>query len=534
MQNSASRHLHTDSGSSASRLQVAIQLAGQSDSTGSDALPPEIGGSRNVVSVAGTSGDALTHEQYVAQSCGVSALVQRLPTELLADIFDMCFPEEMLWIDNSITAADEVRRLSQHHLLQLGQVCSRWHAIAMCTPKLWSTLAFDINSWRKFPIPNSAFLTLLESSLTRGGDHPLTLRVGTRKGLTENRDAITLLYKHAQRWQSVHFSSNDRCRCKSFSDAVGNLEQLHHLSLNVSWKRVDIFARAPRLKSLTLRARKGIVGDLSTLPWQQIERCECIGTRMSKPHLLYFPLSVLQRAQSAAEIYLSLTLRSTSVSQTQLFQVSSNAREVEFELDADTPQLIGQLFDCLTLPCLESYDFYAAGDDLPPWPSEAFLALADRSKFADHLTRLSICAIISDVELVRCLKVLPRLEELSLWDGWPTESMPVPNIVITDTFLRALLFKEDEPYLVPSLGFLYLVPRLEFSDSVLLDVVNCRIEELGSDDGDECPTFQVKLFWQDPLERSRDVSAETLEQLQELVSEGRLLFYYGEASEFDF
>ncbi|KAJ7647980.1 hypothetical protein FB45DRAFT_734246, partial [Roridomyces roridus] len=74
---------------------------------------------------------------YVDACRALFSPVRRLPNELLENIFDMCAPPSAHKLSFSDTPSEELTRLAKGHLLQLSQVCSRWHKIALETPRLW-------------------------------------------------------------------------------------------------------------------------------------------------------------------------------------------------------------------------------------------------------------------------------------------------------------------------------------------------------------------------------------------------------------
>jgi hypothetical protein len=162
---------------------------------------------------------------------------------------------------------------------------------------------------------------------------------------------------------------------------------------------------------------------------------------------------------------------------------------------------------------------YFSYDDNPSpvWPSDSFLAFADRSRFSEHLIRLEIRALVTDAELLYCLPLLPRLEDLVVFDS-------PPHIVITDTLLQALVCTSSAPPLVPRLDYLSLSSVLGFTDSVLVDVITSRVMHmrmLFRLNG----VFQADVWWF--LARQREMSPETLAKLSELVLEGGFNFESG-------
>ncbi|KAJ7303620.1 hypothetical protein DFH08DRAFT_903767, partial [Mycena albidolilacea] len=184
--------------------------------------------------------------------------------------------------------------------------------------------------------------------------------------------------------------------------------------------------------------------------------------------------------------------------------------------------LAGQMLDSLTLPSLEMFAYFSYDDNPSPvWPSDSFLALADRSRFSENLVRLEMRALVTDAELLCCLPLLPRLEDLVVFDS-PS------HIVITDTLLQALVCASSAPPLVPRLDYLSLSSVLGFTDSVLVDVVTSRVEHFTMFYRPDS-VFQAEVWWY--VARQREMSSETLAKLSELVLEGGLDFESGPDAE---
>src|SRR6266576_18067 len=58
----------------------------------------------------------------------------RLPRDILAEIFVQCLPEVRLW---PIICGSSTKDVAP---LLLCNVCLMWHAVALATPRLWQTL----------------------------------------------------------------------------------------------------------------------------------------------------------------------------------------------------------------------------------------------------------------------------------------------------------------------------------------------------------------------------------------------------------
>ncbi|KAJ7874939.1 hypothetical protein B0H14DRAFT_2716782 [Mycena olivaceomarginata] len=408
----------------------------------------------------------------------------------------------MYQLSEDTTPEEEVDRLSGWHLLQLAQVCSLWHYTAMGTPKLWSTIAIDTTLWSRCNRIRRHFI--LSSR-----DYSLTMNVGVLRRDSHAQSVLALLVRHAPRWHDVYFWSD--VASSHLAGAKGHLRCLEKLNLSTTgWKNLDIFRDAPRLREFTFDGR---VDDLPDLPWAQIRTLAYAGDA-SLPDFHF--LSILSRTNNIDKSTFYIDLRGLSGGVWPL--VSSGVRSMALGVVGHNALLAGQMLDSLTLPSLEMFAYFSYDDNPSPvWPSDSFLAFADRSRFSEHLIRLEIRALVTDAELLCCLPLLPRLEDLVVFDS-------PPHIVITDTLLQALVCTSSAPPLVPRLDYLSLSSVLGFTDSVLVDVITSRVMHmrmLSRLNG----VFQADVWWF--LARQREMSPETLAKLSELVLEGGFNFESG-------
>lgn len=319
---------------------------------------------------------------------------------------------------------------------------------------------------------------------------------------------VQLLSEHAPRWQDV-FLASDADPSEYPTGAKGNLGRLEKLHIAGSWKRVDIFREAPRLTEITLR---GEIDNVPDLPWAQLLTFTYFGAPAADC------FSLLTHGSNIRTATFRIDSRGMDFPEPRQL-ASSDVRSITFELAVDTSLHVGRFFDSLTLPCLESFAFCRHDDATiqPIWAQNQFLALAHRSQFNTHLTRLEIHAVITDEELLNCLAVLSKLEELEISDS-PGED----HILITDTLLRGLLYEPAATTLVSHLQFLHLTSVLGFTDALYRAVVISRVEEVTLEPGG---VFETQLWWY--AARHHDVSADTLDSLAALHAEGRLGFHSG-------
>ncbi|KAK7013778.1 hypothetical protein R3P38DRAFT_2638898 [Favolaschia claudopus] len=445
---------------------------------------------------------------YTGLCRAILSPIQRLPSEILSEIFDLCFPEEIYRIKPTTTVREEEKRISYHHLFQLAKVCSRWYRIAMHTAKLWSTIVVDTRLWAKSALPRTTLLGLLDSSLCRGGNYPLSLQVDATASNYYSRSVLELLSVHARRWNKVYINAHNRGN--GLSKYSGGLGRLKKLELVGDWKAADFFENAPQLQEFEFTGR---VQCLPKIPWTQIRKAAFYAHRRDS---LASSLSTLLLPPNATTFTLSIDLRRCLFDEPLNSVITSDVQRIRLMLAADDGQelAVGRLMDSLILPSLRSFSVYPQPGKNPPiWTSPQFVTLATRSGFSENLTSLSMHAMLTDSDVLQCLEVLPNLQNLHVVD---CTSPDATQVVITDEFLRKLISAPDAPTLIPELQCLTLRSVLEFSDSSLVEMLNSRA---GLDEQD---VFTVKLV---PLaSRRRELSFELMEEIAKEVSKGGLAF----------
>ncbi|KAK7043356.1 hypothetical protein R3P38DRAFT_2883776 [Favolaschia claudopus] len=528
----------TGSGFTSPLLPTPTQVANIHRISRCGILPPNSSSLRGTVSLAKTelarydaeivklqteldrlASERATLLSYSTSCQSVLSARHRLPNELLAFIFELSFPHFRYRLYDYATGTVERLRLSHHHILQLGRISSRWHKIAMETPKLWSTVTVDTSTWDSYNSPQ--MLKLLESSLRRSQDHALDLhvKIGTRHDLGyHNESLFQLLAKTAYRWRHARIVWHGKPP-NSIPRILGNLEKLETLELDLGWRMIDT-VEAPCLRHFSFH---GNMDNLPSLPWHQLRSCRYRGKGL--PTSLS-PLSLLPTANESTAFTFAFNL--ALVSDDDEIVVSSNIRSVEFSLNTgDKPGAVEKLLDCLTFPCLQAFKYRPMPPDaylpVPNWPSTHFLTLADRSSFATHLIYLTIHAKITEDELLLNVKALNCLEELCVMDSF-TDPLD-RHVVVTDKLLQGLLYYNipGKASLVPKLRVLTFETAMEFTDSVYFDLVASRIEKVHVVDGGGAFSANIRR-----CKGSRKLGFSTQHKFKSFVSNRTLLFQYVE------
>ncbi|KAF8893128.1 hypothetical protein BD779DRAFT_1145035 [Infundibulicybe gibba] len=125
--------------------------------------------------------------------------IDRIPPEVLSDIFVRCLPKDFL-LQSTPPEATVVPLL-------LGGVCRSWHALALATPALWTSLNITcyISTLRP-PLP------VIRTYLQRSGIRPLSFTIradeleGSDSPNVHLRAVLTVLTATRQRWRNVHIN----------------------------------------------------------------------------------------------------------------------------------------------------------------------------------------------------------------------------------------------------------------------------------------------------------------------------------------
>ncbi|KAK7055890.1 hypothetical protein R3P38DRAFT_3253851 [Favolaschia claudopus] len=458
-----------------------------------------------------------TLASYAAFCRSVLSPAQKLPNELLGEIFDLCLRKKINPGASTSRLEDQMNLLARRDLQELAQVCFRWYCVAIGTPQLWSMIIIYSGVWDRSFFHAEILMKLLESFLIRGKDHPLTIEM-TISDTMRCDQVLALLSQHAQRWREVDFLAS-RGQNTTFHRIKNlKLDRLVSLSLDVAWEqRVKAFRKAPVLTELSF---KRDFESLPRLPWSQIKTVSYDSLGAGDP--VHSALSLLRAATNLTTCRLYLYLQGYDLDDESWgIHTTSRTQKLYIQLMTSTGSdpILGHFLDSLTLPHLNVLDIHPNNGSSFPllWSTDAFLGLADRSGFHSSLTYLALHVQVKDVDLLRCLSAVPLLEKLLIRDCTPS--------AVTDTFLRGLQLDAtttttpDSAPLVPNLAFFSLRCALSFTDPVYFDLLASRTSQARD--------FQSDLWWY--ATRRREVSAKLVENIAKLVAkmEGRFVFKSG-------
>lgn len=183
--------------------------------------------------------------------------VHRCPPEILAEIFVQGVHNRLTFSTLKLQGPPWV----------YGRVCSRWRAVSLATPRIWSYIDFNDE------VDES--MEMLSVHLQRSGTYPLSLNLRCRT--VSKTPFLQELLLHSDRW--VHFESlmpNHLFRTLFIDKSFPSLRSLnwntHRWTLPSRLGLFDAFTFAPNLRSVTLATGLGDSFSVRSLqlPWSQL------------------------------------------------------------------------------------------------------------------------------------------------------------------------------------------------------------------------------------------------------------------------
>ncbi|KAJ7479774.1 hypothetical protein FB451DRAFT_1171867 [Mycena latifolia] len=468
-------------------------------------------------------------------SCStIDTRIHRLPTETLILIFLFhADPFAYKSIFRARNFRNELENLANLRLLTLSQVCSRWHTTVLETPTFWRKIDLDCVLWRTSSCLDRT-VALLASTLRRGRDLPLILKITTDGNIPLHPRIFHLLASHSRRWASLTIFCDIDGIC--FSGLEGRLPMLEKLQLDplrVSPPNPFNYLKgAPALRRLHVTSP--LLDGISRNTLQNLVACGCEATCL--PHIARSISLLSQLPTTTSDFELALDCNKASIDPNQTIDLhiapqTSTISSFTLVLRNGHPQhsleMLAQILDSLTLPALREIHFgcvrYPRG--ILEWPHAQFVALSERSGFPHTLKILNVAHVsMAEPALLEVLSVLTSLEELQIADKRNVNSEGTNVVLITDTLLRAItcaapgLDATDTTSLIPQLRVLRCASRLQFTHNLLLEFVSSRLEL--------APNFPPFLLEVRPLtEADGRLDAEVHERLEAMWSRRRRFGY---------
>lgn len=365
--------------------------------------------------------------------------INRLPTELLSQIFGLCARD---WKERQI---GDLGLFATEAPLLICHVWRRWRQIALYTRSLWTYILIHVPPVRRRGKPQDQTSTArLQHWLNHSADLPLSVRIaknnGAEFGVAES-PALNLLLLHSARWQHLDLSISGDDLEQNFYGLRGRLVALKTLTLFLSpygptlTAPVDYFEDAPNLVTAELKSRFRIFGALK-LPWHALTH---LHTRGSLNYLLdalrHCPNLVSSEICSSSDSPEEQPIHHP-VELPHVRWISANIRSVPY----------GLFFDSLTIPGLQNLQLTLDNGT----PSHHVASFMSRS--CHNLERFSIHGDIPTCSIIGFLEVAPCLKHASIHLGDKNSSTKDVNILLrrltsdtscsTDALLPSLEYLE--------------------------------------------------------------------------------------------
>jgi hypothetical protein len=314
--------------------------------------------------------------------------VRRLPDELLSEIFIHCLPSLPTFPESS-------EALTYQTPLLLAQICSRWRAVALATPAIWSDIrAFRVDPWRT--VRSKDIIALLKTFLRKSGRHPLSLAL--RDGCPNAQVDAALPFR--DRWQYLELSLSSES-IDALAPIRGALSSLRSLTVNnhsydsINPATLDIFEIAPQLHVVKL-VYKYPTHQWIKLPWAQLTEfsLERVDLNLDKC------LDILTDCTSLISCHFHDLSQPTP---SRAYELQTRPRPIHLRELSLTRLDLAAFLDCLTLPALYTMELHSYA-----FPKNLVDLLSRSSCILQKLT-LSVSTTISMENLVRCLECTPEL-----------------------------------------------------------------------------------------------------------------------------
>ncbi|KAF8328969.1 hypothetical protein F5887DRAFT_334755 [Amanita rubescens] len=322
------------------------------------------------------------------QALSESSPINRLPREILAEIFSLCVPK---------MTSESARMLTSNAPLLLCLVCSSWRELALATPKIWTTVGIVIRGRHMDSQDVSAAAHIITTWLKRSGALPLTLSLDynpyyhncakdhTRARLAFIEVILSVFGVHSSRWQDVNLSL---CETPSVSwPQLGNLPLLQAFHFDGQLQNVINLTLngCPRLTRLS-GSYPVVALTNPQIPWSQISYLH-ISSKIS----LFDASEAIRLCPQLEEFQASLDIPLDQDSRLPRTPIVENHRLRTLRIaSADH----SPLFSSLTLPSLRGITFRTRDPNTPFFLGfSSLLDLFTRSNCRLDAIRLYDCAL---------------------------------------------------------------------------------------------------------------------------------------------
>lgn len=405
----------------------------------------------------------------------------RLPTELLAQIFEYCLSED------TFPAPAE----SQAPLL-LAHTCSHWRAVALSTPFLWSRLHITY----KDP---SLDVPIVSEWLQRSGSLPLFISVSIDFNERPAQELLDVICSHSSRWRHVRFEFRGLYCPPMYSLALAEsntplLRAFDFDARDISSANIEpiisLLGSAPQLREVTWVDDLADTRRLMELP---LSRLTLLSITMSHGTLDY--LELLDQCYNLEHIRITRPRPGdTRPLREPLLLSKLTSLNIAYDLTA--------ILDSLVLPALKHVRIHserqssrstgrsisavggtAEGEGSGTWSPVSFLSLIKRSSCT--VESLWLDASMTESCLAQCLEMTTSsltkltIAGVTITDKLLSSLTCSPSASFSENAPSSTLLESSAPYsssLCPLLQEISLNTRISSTSGVLLQMAGSRLK----------------------------------------------------------
>ncbi|KAJ7685639.1 hypothetical protein DFH06DRAFT_1029448 [Mycena polygramma] len=332
-----------------------------------------------------------------------------VPTEILAEIFFHCLPDDHDYVVPDVATAP----------LILCGICRRWREVAISTPRLWSSLRIDFDLMLKRRVYETGFYKMW---LSRAGGTPLSLFLQNEGdvsvGLVDS--LLKGIVGLSRQWRQIEVDMGDAL-ANFISPAENKFPLLERLDIMAVFTDLSIsFCEAPKLREVTIcRHSQGL-----KLPWHQLTKISCCEVPVSSC------LQILRDSSNLLDGNFEVRGDPSALPVPILQHGCLRRLELSASYDdAGTPGNIMAFLHCLETPGLQDLTLEFS-DGTSTFPADISLFLSFISGSSCQLRTLNLAYMqASSHTLVECLKATPSLVYLQV------TLTPTPLLVDADELL---------------------------------------------------------------------------------------------------
>lgn len=376
-------------------------------------------------------------QKYQNQYTYFVGSIRRIPVEIWSDIFYSCCEDEA----NALESGEATMLTSVIPLtaMQLSHVCSRWRQIFTSTPKLWSIIALNLES---FMSANGKLLEhCLKIHLQHSQEAPLHLRLigpddweedetETRQRRKALRSILDLLMQSSNRWKSLTLELSATWWLNPIGGFASGLPVLESLVLDLeNWNYRHDGSRnlTPLLQAAPLLRHMSITGDCL-----HIQPSPNFQPKLSSLTITDINTSVIGKLLQACPNATHVTLdgRGLCFNYRKVSPMEANPHHLIIILGTNFPD--GEdILDALTLPSLTTLRVKAESDHPSEFATKSFTQLISRSNCP--LRNLAFFDLkFKGTDLLHILRSVPQLRTLVLRSGSKEIRL------VSDMFLREM------------------------------------------------------------------------------------------------